>query len=110
MRILSMMGATFIVFGGGAAAVGALDNVAVRGSDDLGDVTSAVLASCPAAATTTYLRAGSAVAEAQLVAGAQTVAPMSRFLRPSTGVCNGGVTAEGLVIGLDALSIVAGAS
>ncbi len=123
MRILSIMSATFLLFGGGAAAVGALDNLALKGSDTLEHITADVLAACPGAtaAGTSYVGTGSTAGENAMSAGTQTVAPMSRFLNPTAGVCNGppsgsvgfvagagGVTAEGLVIGLDGLSIVAG--
>jgi hypothetical protein len=119
------MSAAFLLFGGGAAAVGALDNMALKGSDTLEKVTTDVLAACPAAtaAGTSYLGTGSTAGENAMTAGTQTVAPMSRFLNPTVGVCNGapsgtpgfvagagGVTAEGLVIGLDGVSIVAGAA
>jgi len=123
MRMLSMMSATFVLFGGGAAAVGALDNIGLKGSDTLEHVTGDVLAACPGAtgAGISYVGTGSTTGENAMSAGAQTVAPMSRFLNVTAGVCNGppsgtpgfvsgagGVTAEGLVIGLDGLSIVAG--
>jgi hypothetical protein len=116
------MGASFLMVCGGAASVGALDNIALKGSDTLERVTTDVLAACPAAsaANITYLGTGSSAGEAAIAAGSQTVAPMSRFLNPIQGVCDGAptgtvghvdgtgaATAEGLVIGLDGLSIVA---
>jgi hypothetical protein len=124
MNRFSIMGATFLLFGGGAAAVGALDNLALKGSDTLFNVTQDVLASCPAAsaAMITYVGTGSGNGEAGMAAGTQTTAPMSRFFNPIVGVCNGppsgtpgfvtgagGVTAEGLIIGLDGVAVVAGA-
>ena len=123
MKRVLVVSATFLLVSGGAAAVGALDNLALKGSDTLEHVTTDVLAACPGAtaANTTYLGTGSTAGENAMTAGTQTVAPMSRFLNPTKGVCDGapsgtagfvsgagGSTAEGLVIGLDGLSIVAG--
>jgi hypothetical protein len=123
MNRFQLMGATFLLLGG-AGAVGALDNLSLKGSDTLFDVTQDVLAACPAAtaANTLYIGTGSSAGEAAMAAGAQTVASMSRFLNPIVGVCNGapsgtpgfvtgagGSTAEGLIIGLDGIAIVAGA-
>jgi hypothetical protein len=125
MRILSIMGATFLLVGGSAATVGALDNLALKGSDTLEHVTGDVLAACPGAtsAGTSYLGTGSSAGENAMSAGTQTVAPMSRFLNATAGTCGGptagsagaspgagATTAEGLVIGLDGVAIVAGAS
>src|SRR5262249_45826529 len=121
MRRLIIMGATFLMVCGSAATVGALDNIALKGSDTLEHVTGDVLAACPAAtaANTSSLGTGSTAGENAMTAGSQTVAPMSRFLNPTQGVCDGapsgtpgfvagagGKTAEGLVIGLDGVSIV----
>lgn len=123
MRTVSIMGATFLLFGGSAAAVGALDNLPLKGSDTLEQVTTDVLAACPGATANgiSYQGTGSSAGENAMTAGSQTVAPMSRFLNVTAGVCNGAPagtpgsvpgagakTAEGLVIGLDGLSIVAG--
>jgi hypothetical protein len=122
MRRLIIMGATFLMVCGSAATVGALDNIGLKGSDTLERVANDVLAACPAAtaANITYLGTGSGAGESAMAAGSQTVAPMSRFLNPIQGVCDGppsgtpgfvagagGKTAEGLVIGLDGVSIVA---
>ena len=123
MRILSIMGATFLLVGGSAASVGALDNLALKGSDTLEHITKDVLAACPGASAggVSYVGTGSSTGENAMTAGLQTVAPMSRFLNPTAGVCDGppasspggvpgagGVTAEGLLIGLDGIAIVAG--
>jgi hypothetical protein len=125
MRTLSIMGATFLLFGSGATAVGALDNIALKGSDTLEHITNDVLAACPGATagSISYVGTGSTSGENAMSAGTQTVAPMSRFLNATVGVCNGppmsspgfvpgagATTAEGLVIGLDGLSIVAEAA
>jgi hypothetical protein len=110
MRASLVASATFLLVGGAAGVVGALDNVALQGSDTLEEVTKDVIAACPGAknANITYRGGGSSTGENAMVAGSQTVSPMSRFLNPTTGVCAKGPTAEGLVIGLDGLSIVAG--
>ena len=123
MKRVLIVGATFLLFSGGAAAVGALDNIALKGSDTLEHVTGDVLAACPGAtaANITYLGTGSTAGENAMAAGSQMVAPMSRYLNATQGVCNGAPsgtpgfvagagasTAEGLVVGLDGVSIVAG--
>jgi ABC-type phosphate transport system substrate-binding protein len=108
---LTLMGAAFLTVTASAAAVQALDNVALRGSDTLEVVTNQVLNACPGAkgppGNLTYAGGGSSTGENALIAGTQTVAPMSRFLRNATGVCAKGGTAEGLAIGLDGLVIAA---
>ncbi|HEY2899467.1 MAG TPA: hypothetical protein VGL59_02745 [Polyangia bacterium] len=106
-----ILGAAFLVVGMGyATTVKAIDNVALQGSDTLEEVTKAVLAQCPAAVAKgiTYNGGGSTTGENAMTATTPTqfVAPMSRFLNPTTGVCAKGPTAEGLVIGLDGIAIV----
>jgi hypothetical protein len=123
MRSVSILSATFLLFGGGTVAVGALDNLPLKGSDTLEEVTTDVLAACPGATShgVSYQGTGSTAGENAMTAGTQTVAPMSRFLNLTAGVCNGpppgspgfvagagASTAEGLVIGLDGVAIVAG--
>jgi len=110
-----IVGATFLMVGVGiAATVGAMDNVALQGSDTLEQVTKDVLAQCPAAVAKgiTYNGGGSTTGENAMSAATptQTVAPMSRGLNPTTGVCAKGATAEGLVIGLDGVAIMAASS
>ena len=108
----TIVGATFVVFAAGASAVGALDNVALQGSDTLERLTNDVLAACPGVAGRgiTYRGGGSTTGGNAMVAGTQTVAPQSRALSASEGCTNGGATSEGLVIALDGLSIVSAAS
>ena len=103
-----IVGATFLVFGAGAAAVGALDNIALQGSDTLEQVTKDVLAVCPNATAhgITYNGGGSTTGETAMGNGTQTVAPMSRFLNPTAPTCTNGATAQGIVVGLDGIAIV----
>lgn len=108
----TIVGATLLLFGAGAASVGALDNVNMQGSDTLEDITKDVLAQCPlaTAAGIAYRGGGSTTGENAMIAGTQTVSPMSRFINAKTGTCAAGSTAEGLAIALDGLAIVAGAT
>lgn len=103
--------ATFLVVAFGAGVVAALDNVALRGSDTLEDLTKQVLAQCPGASSAgiTYLGGGSSAGEDALRTGAQTVSPMSRFLQSqrTCAVAGGAARAEGLVVALDGLAITA---
>lgn len=110
MRAAMVASATFLLIGGGASVVGALDNVALQGSDTLEEVTKDVLMACPGATSAgiSYAGGGSSTGENAMAAGRQTVSPMSRFLNATNANCQNGPTAEGLVIGLDGLSIVAG--
>jgi ABC-type phosphate transport system substrate-binding protein len=103
--------ATFLVVGAGAAGAGALDNISLLGSDTLFEVTNDVLAACPGATGLTYLGTGSGAGEGKLKTGAQSVAPMSRFLQASntcavTGAAGDPTAAEGTVVGLDGIAIV----
>jgi cysteine-rich repeat protein len=112
--------------GAGAAGAGALNNVQLKGSDTLSEITKDLLAACPGADPVgsdglAYVGGGSTNGEtAMRTAGVspnpqQTIAPMSRFVAQgatgatctvpaSFGATN---TAEGLVIGMDGLSVVA---
>ncbi len=112
MRTL-LFGFTVLALGASAGIVGAADNVALKGSDTLEDITKDVLAACPAAtaAGISYVGGGSSSGEEALKNGGQTISPMSRFLE-SRRTCAGaaaGANAEGIVIGLDGLAIVADA-
>ncbi len=109
-----IVGATVLMVGVGiTATVGAGSNIALQGSDTLEQVTKDVLAQCPGAtgAGITYVGGGSTTGENAMTAATptQAVAPMSRFLNPTAGVCAKGATAEGIVIGLDGIAIVASA-
>jgi hypothetical protein len=107
----TIVGATFVVFAAGASAVGALDNVALQGSDTLEMITLDVLAQCPGATTRgiSYRGGGSTTGGNAMVLGTQTVSPQSRGLSATEG-CTAPETSEGLVIALDGLSIVTAAS
>ena len=107
--------ATFAVAGAGVVGVGALN---LNGSDTLRTITLDMTTTtslsgsplCPAASSITYLGGGSGKGENQMLAGAQTIAPMSRFMQTNVckGVNNAGIpsTANGLVVALDGLAIV----
>jgi hypothetical protein len=113
--------AAFCAVGAGGAVVGANSDVAMKGSDTLEDVTQEILASCGIPTSTTYIGGGSSAGEAALInaasgSTAQTIAPMSRFLRGSpnggnpTGVCKhsgGPSTSEALAFALDGMAITA---
>jgi hypothetical protein len=120
MRIM-IARATLLLVGAGASNAWAVNppdstgnNIALQGSDTLEEVTKAVLAdpSCAASLTglgISYAGGGSGTGETAMstVPPTQMVAPMSRFFNPGAGVCAKGTTAQGLVIGLDGLAMVA---
>jgi hypothetical protein len=111
----TIVGATFVVFAAGASAVGALDNVALQGSDTLEQLTNQVLAVCPGATMNgiSYRGGGSTTGGNAMIAGTQTVSPQSRALTPAEGCHaqgNNGLDSEGLVIALDGLSILTASS
>jgi hypothetical protein len=109
--------ASFLTVGAGAVGATALSNVSMKGSDTLFDVTQNVLANCPNTTTLTYVGTGSGNGESAMKACQQHIAPMSRFINGGTAGagctftgCSGTgspATAEGLLIGLDGISIVA---
>jgi ABC-type phosphate transport system substrate-binding protein len=117
--------ATFFLVGATASTVWAANgpdttgnNIALQGSDTLEEVTKAVLAdpTCAASLTglgITYAGGGSGTGETAMATSpaTQKVAPMSRFIQGSTAVCgansNAGTTAQGLVIGLDGVALLA---
>jgi hypothetical protein len=114
----SLMIATFLVVGAGAAGVGAdIGTTAnLKGSDTLFDITTAMLLNCPGAVPP-YQGTGSGNGESAMIKGTQAVAPMSRFLSnkvcagaagvPEAGVPDAGpATAQGIVIALDGVSVV----
>jgi hypothetical protein len=118
----SVIVATFLVVGAGAAGAGALSSFNMLGSDTLFDVTNDVLANCPGTSSLLYLGTGSGNGENQMKAGSQTIAPMSKMLTKTScanvtvagGAADGGTAfveagtaAQGLVIGLDGVAIVA---
>ncbi|HXI55540.1 MAG TPA: hypothetical protein VNO55_05750 [Polyangia bacterium] len=113
-----IVGATFLMVGVGVVAVvntvGAMDNIALQGSDTLEQVTKDVLAQCPGATGKgiTYNGGGSTTGENAMTAPTptQTTAPMSRALGNTTAICAKGATAEGIVVGLDGIAVVASAT
>ncbi|MCL2448267.1 MAG: hypothetical protein FWD17_04920, partial [Polyangiaceae bacterium] len=88
------------------SALAAPDAGTLTGSDTLFDWTQSTIASCPGASGLAYVGGGSEIGEANLDAGTQSVAPMSTFF--DRGACAGGhaATAEGLVVGLDGITVV----
>jgi|GEM_PF-2298602 len=105
------VGATFLLFGAGAAS-NAAAALALKGSDTLEDVARDVIAACPSAITAgiTYLGGGSGGGEAAMIAATPTqqIAPMSRELATTTTpvACDGTKGAQELLIGLDGLAVV----
>jgi cysteine-rich repeat protein len=101
------IGATLVVACAGGVTLGAGTTAALKGADTLFDLTSAIIAACPGA-TGPYAGGGSAHGESAMLAGAQQVAPMSRFL--DSYACSGPAAAptqsQGLVIGLDGVVLV----
>ena len=112
----SLVVATFLGVAGASASAYALSSISFKGSDTLFTLTQELLTPtaqngntplCPGAVGLTYLGGGSGTGEGALVTGAQTVAPMSRFLQGSTtGLCAAaGTTAEGIVFALDGVGV-----
>jgi len=107
----TLMGATFVAAFAGTVGVSAT-TVNMKGSDTLFDLTNAVIAVCPGT-TGPFTGTGSGNGQVSMTAAGATqlVAPMSRFLNsgactaPAGGIAAGSQT-DGLVIGLDGLSIV----
>jgi ABC-type phosphate transport system substrate-binding protein len=118
----SIAGATFLLLGAGAAAVGAADtngdNLALNGSDTLFKVTNDVINTCStqlAGHGISYVGGGSGTAAGAMGTNPanQKLGPMSRNLKSgeycslsANGSSN--TTTEGLLIGLDACSNFAG--
>lgn len=100
--------ATFAALGAGTLGVHAVD---LKGSDTLKKLTVAVVAACPGAAgVVNYVGGGSGAGENAMIAGTQTVSPMSRFLAGTgtSGVCAvNTVKAEAIEIAGDAIVISA---
>ena len=112
--------ATFLTIGAGAVGASALSNIQFKGSDTIFEVTNNIIANCPAITNTgfQYLGTGSGNGESAMNTGAQTIAPMSRFIKGGSPTAPGCVsnasgtpaTAEGLVIGLDGIAVVGAAA
>ncbi len=98
--------ATFAALGAGALSVHALD---LKGSDTLKKLTVQVVAACNGATgAINYIGGGSGAGENAMIAGAQAVSPMSRFLAGTvaSGVCAVDTTkAEAIEIAGDAIVI-----
>jgi hypothetical protein len=110
MKKFYWTGAAFAVACAGAVGVSAGTTVNLKGSDTLFDFTNAMISACPGAVGP-YAGTGSGNGQAAMATGAQQIAPMSRFLNTGNNLCAlGGFLspdhAEGLVVGLDGLSIV----
>jgi hypothetical protein len=108
----TMLVATFLAVGAGSAGVSALSNITMKGSDTLKLFTLNVISTavCPAAVGITYIGGGSDGGEDNMKAGAQTVAPMSKFITNkvcSTTTPGGDATAEGIAFATDGISVVA---
>jgi hypothetical protein len=123
----SLAGATFLLVGAGAFAVGAApytgNNLTLNGSDTIFQVTQQVIANCPGmvGSNDTYAGGGSGVGAGQMDLGLQQIAPMSRALK-STEFCGISIdndgdpttppvpvqgSTEGLVIALDGVAVFA---
>jgi ABC-type phosphate transport system substrate-binding protein len=118
----SIAGATFLLLGAGAAAVGAADtngdNLALNGSDTLFKVTNDVINTCSAQLSghgISYVGGGSGVGAGAMGANPanQKIAPMSRPLKKAeycalsaNGSAN--TATEGLLLGLDGVSNMVG--
>jgi hypothetical protein len=103
--------AALVAVGGVAASAGATALPSFLGSDTLDTVTLQAITACGAPANTlVYLGTGSGNGESGMINGTQAIAPMSRFL--GTNICTiaGGLpelkTAQGLVVGLDGVSLL----
>ncbi len=100
--------ATFAALAAGTAGVSALDSAPnFAGSDTLKNMTQDVLVECGAnCAGLNYIGTGSGNGQANMNAGTQGVAPMSRAL--NTGVCSNANRnkAEGLVVAPDGVNVV----
>jgi hypothetical protein len=116
----SILGATFLLAGAGAALVAAAEpggnGIALNGSDTLFDVTTSVLASCATqfsdftANAITYQGGGSGVGAGAQGLGTQQIAPASRAYKNSEYCAIPGATAAGtesLMVGIDGLAILA---
>ena len=111
---------SFVAISAGAISAGALH---INGSDTLFNITNDVISGkqfSPALSPTpnpittlVYDGGGSGTGEANMAAGTQQISPMSRFVKsgaPCTGAQASPSTTEGLVIGLDGVSLVMNAN
>ena len=85
MNKITAVVATFVALRAGTLGVRAFD---LKGSDTLKRLTLQVINDCPGATgAINYVGLGSGVGENALIAGTQTIAPMSRFLAGSGTSC-----------------------
>ena len=110
-----MIAAALAVAASGAVGVSASNTDGMKGSDTLFDFTTSIFAACPGVAGA-YAGTGSGNGQTAMLSGAQTVAPMSRFL--NNGACTGALTPDGgitrtsptleqgLVVALDSIDIL----
>ncbi len=103
--------AALVAVGGAAASAAAATLPNFLGSDTLFQVTTDAIVGCGAPANTLiYNGTGSGNGETAMVKGTQAIAPMSRFLGSNVCGVAGGLaelqTAQGLVIGLDGVSVL----
>jgi hypothetical protein len=105
----TMLVATFLAVGAGSAGVSALSNISMKGSDTLKNFTLSVISStvCPAAVGISYQGGGSGGGETAIVAGTQTVAPMSKFISAPSCAAADPTKAEGIAFAADGVSMVA---
>lgn len=80
--------------------------VALNGSDDLYSVVQSILSGCPGTTGLTYEGGGSGVGAFQMINATQKLSPMSRPLE-SSEYCKNQTVSQGLLIGLDGVSILA---
>ena len=110
MRI-SFAIAAAVAAGGGAASAAAATLPQFLGSDSLFPVTVAAIAACPGAAGLVFLGTGSGNGENAMVHGTQAINPSTASLSANVCTVAGGAAelqaSQGLVVGLDGLSILA---
>jgi ABC-type phosphate transport system substrate-binding protein len=100
-----------LVAAGGTAAIAGATPLSLLGSDTLLTVTTQAISACTSVAANgglNYLGTGSGNGENAMVAGTQSIAPMSRFMNNNScaPVSGSAATADGIVIGLDGLAIL----
>jgi hypothetical protein len=101
--------ATLLLVVTGASGVGAALPSPFQGSDALFWVTqSAITATGTIGPASAYVGGGSDTGQSALVEGLQSAAPMSRMLNSGSGLCaKDAADATGIVIGLDAIDVLA---
>src|SRR5258706_14721685 len=82
----SLVAAAFLLAAAGTIDMSAGTTAHLQGADTVTDLTSAILSACPGT-TGPYDGTGSGSGQSAMLAGAQQVAPMSRFL--DSDACTG---------------------